>query len=339
MKENKYKKYIYLTEYHIGNGIDFIRYKLLPLIIKQKILSSIIGAIILITGTTLIITLSENKEKSQIQLSSNPRKTQNTLPITSNQASKEAGINPSSQNNNTNQQPAISQPAKSSPGIPTSQNIQISRGNQAITPTKAQSKPSSGGSQLIRTLAQGATGTGGTQGNQGSQATQPPSTPTPTQGISNNPPQIIFIGPGGQQQIYTPPSTPPVEVTWTRYANIQDHYSIEYPSNWQIITEEKGGHEQVIIYMPGADPDDPNAQYIKFGMSNSFTPPQASYSGPFVLYGVHGTLYTNGSAGTSYIAAALKYTNGYLVLNNSISETILLYVFNHMLYSIELDPS
>ncbi len=336
MKENKYKKYIDLIEYHIGNGIDFIRYKLLPLILKQKILSTIIGATILITTTTLIIGISENnKGESQIQLAANSRKTQNAA---SNQAGKEAAMDPSSQNNNTNQ-PTLSQPTKPSSGSPASQNIQISRGSQAITPTKSQSRPS-GGSQLIRSVTQGATGTGGTQGNPGSQATQPSSTPTPTQvSMSNNPPQIIFIGPDGQQQIYTPPATPPVEVTWTRYTNVQDHYTIEYPANWQIITEDNEGQERVFIYMPGADPDDPNTQYIKFGMSTSFTPPQANYSGSFTLHGVQGTVYTNGVLGTSYIAAALKYTNGFLVLNNNISEEIFLYIFNYMLYSIELDPS
>lgn len=330
MQENKYKKYLYLIEYHLGNGIDFVRYKLLPLIIKQKILSAIIGSIILITGTTLIITLSENnKVKTQIQLTGNSRTTQNILTVGSNQASKEAAMNPSSQNSNTNQQPALSQTIKPSLGNPASQNIQISKGNQAITPTKTQSKLS-GGSQLIRSLAQGTIDSTGTQ---------PSSTPTPTQGISNNPPQIVFIGPGGQQQVYTPPSTPPIAITWVRYTNVQDHYTIEYPANWQIIIEDNEGQERVFVYMPGADPDDPNTQYVKFGMSTSFTPPQANYSGSFTLHGVQGTLYTNGALGTSYIAAALKYTNGFLVLNNNISEEIFLYVFNHMLYSIELDPS
>ncbi len=183
-------------------------------------------------------------------------------------------------------------------------------------------------------------------GQSGSVVLQPTAIVNPTNTVPNtNPtstpestaPQIVFIGSDGQAQTYTPPSTPPVEIIWARYTNDLEHYAIDYPSNWQIVKTTYRGHDAIFIYSPGADPSDPNVQYISYGWSSYFYPPTANYVGSFIQDGVQGTIYTNGVIGSSYIAGVFQYFNGFLVLNNNISDATFAYIFNQMITSLDFN--
>ena len=177
--------------------------------------------------------------------------------------------------------------------------------------------------------------------NQSQAATTAPTTATQSNinnTTSNNPsspPKIVFIGPDGTQQTYTPPTNPPTQITWARYTNSLEKYAIDYPSNWQIVTTQYRGHEAIFIYAPGADPNDPNVQYISYGWSSYFYPPDANYTGSFVQDGTSGTIYTNGALESSFIAGEFQYFNGFLVLNNNISDEVFAYIFNHMILSLD----
>lgn len=171
-------------------------------------------------------------------------------------------------------------------------------------------------------------------------STNPTIYPTPfgnPTDVPSSAPKIVFINSNGQSQVYTSPATPPVEITWARYTNQLEHYSIDYPSNWQIVTTQYRGHEAIFIYTPGADPSDSDVQYISYGWSTYFYPPVASYVGSFTLDGVSGTIYTNGSIGSTFIAGVFNYANGFLVLNNNISDEIFAYIFNHMILSLDFN--
>lgn len=164
--------------------------------------------------------------------------------------------------------------------------------------------------------------------------TAPTTNPT---SVPSSGPQIVFINSNGQSQTYIPPDTPPVEITWARYTNQLEHYAIDYPSNWQIYKMQYMKHEAVFIYAPGADVSDPNVQYISYGWSTYFYPPVASYIGSFTLDGVPGTIYTNGSIGSTYIAGVFNYANGFLNLNNNVSDATFAYIFDHMLLSLDFN--
>lgn len=155
--------------------------------------------------------------------------------------------------------------------------------------------------------------------------------------ISATPPKILFIDSGGKQTEYIPPEIPPENITWGRYLNSQEHYAIDYPSNWQIVRTQFSGHEAVFIYRPGDDPSDPTVQYISFGWSTYFYPPPANYKGPFYQDGVLGTIYTNGALGSSFIAGVFEYANGFLVLNNNVSDKTFVYIFDHMVMSLDFN--
>lgn len=162
----------------------------------------------------------------------------------------------------------------------------------------------------------------------------PAGNPTGTTSSSS---QIVFINSDGEPEAYTPPDTAPVEIIWARYTNQLEHYAIDYPSNWQIVATKYRGHDAIFIYAPGEDPSDPDVQYISYGWSTYFYPPQASFISSFALDGVSGTIYTNGSIGSSFIAGVFNYANGFLILNNNISDEIFAYVFNHMILSLDFN--
>lgn len=160
--------------------------------------------------------------------------------------------------------------------------------------------------------------------------TNPTSTPLSTA------PKIVFIGPNGEQ-IYSPPTVPPVSITWAKYTNTLEKYSIDYPINWQVVHTSYRDHEALFIYAPGSDPSDPDVQYISFGWSSYYYPPTANYVGSFIQDGVPGTIYTNGALGESYIAGVFQYFNGFLILNNNVSDEVFAYIFNHMILSLDFN--
>ncbi len=152
--------------------------------------------------------------------------------------------------------------------------------------------------------------------------------------------RIIFQNPDGTTFTYIPPSTPPGEVRWGRYSNTKSKYAINYPSNWQFLySTDSNGFEGVALYPPGVDPNDANSPFIGFGMSASFLLPAASniagaYVTPLTVDGIHGSLYTNGSLGASYIASTLSYSSNYFGLGASKSDATFAYVYYYMLNSL-----
>lgn len=209
----------------------------------------------------------------------------------------------------------------------------------------ASSSTQSGNSTGSTTTSNGSsnsqtTGSGNTQ--QTNSSNPQPSQSSPSGGGSA-PIQIIFKTPDGGTEVYTPPETPPVDVTWARYVNSEDRYSIDYPSNWQVIKTTYNGHEGVSIYLPGTDPNDPNVQYIGFGLANYYLLPgqnsqQSTYSYPISVGTTNGTMYTQGVLGNGSMAGVFQYEQGSFGLGSNVSNSDFIYVYNHMLQSLTFGP-
>ena len=309
--------------------IQEIKEKIIEWIIQQKILS----AVILVTFIMLIAIIAlpatqQNEKQKQLSLSIAKNQTSTTQTSTNN-------TNPTLSTSTSNQTPTLttnnSITAKTK--NPATQNQPISPLPNTTIPTPTQIIVTNQSSNQSSSRNKNAT----------PQATSKPPTPTiaapntnPTS-VPSNGPKIVFIDSNGQQQTYIPPATPPVQIIWSRYTNNLEHYAIDYPINWQIVKTNYAGHEAVFIYAPGADPGNPNVQYISFGWSTYYYPPAASYVGSFTQNGIPGTIYTNGSLGSSYIAGVFQYYNGFLVLNNKISDEIFAYIFSHMILSLDFN--
>jgi hypothetical protein len=308
-----------------------IKNKIIELVLAQKILSAVLALILFMLIGIIYISISRtNVTKAPNPLSLNTNQTTISRHVTgiptqianspTNSIPNKQKTNPTPRQFITGQSPSIAtqiQPTKTQPSI-----------SKTITP----------GPTNKTTVVQSApVGSGGTQPTVALNPTTSPSPDSNPTSVPSSSPQIVFIGPSGQAQPYTPPSTPPVEITWARYTNQLEHYAIDYPSNWQIVKTQYRGHEAVFIYGPGTNPSDPNIQYISYGWSTYFYPPEASYVGSFTLDGVKGTIYTNGSMGSSFIAGIFNYANGFLVLNNNISDETFTYIFNHMILSLDFN--
>lgn len=152
---------------------------------------------------------------------------------------------------------------------------------------------------------------------------------------------IAFQGVNGQIQTYTPPAIPPVSVTWGLYANTQDNYSIEYPTNWQVFKIIDSGHEGLSIYPPDSSDTSQYAAHLGLGVSSFYSIPSsgdgAIYASNIIVDSILGTLYTRGAEGNSYVASFFLYHNNYFGLGSSVSSPELLYVFAHMIYSLKFN--
>lgn len=308
------------------------KYKIIEFIIAQKILSAAISLIVIMTLGIVFISSDQNKTKN----------TSPFLSVTPKPSYYYQTFTPSSQITGTTET-AKTNPQKTYPSAPPASKPANSTIKQspATSPALSQSpttRPSTASPTIRPATAQSGSGASG--------QTQPTSLQNPTlyptansnpTSVPSSGPQIVFIGPNGQPETYTPPATPPVEITWARYTNQLEHYAIDYPSNWQIVTTQYRGHDAIFIYSPGANLNDPNVQYISYGWSGYFYPPDASYIGSFTLDSIAGTIYTNGALGTSYIAGIFNYANGFLILNNNVSDATFAYVFAHMLLSLDFN--
>lgn len=302
--------------------IILIKNKIIELIIAQKILSALLALIIVMLTSIIYLSATQvNVKKVSNNLSVNikPTTTQSANASKPKEIISPVGttINPQKIN------PTLTSPSPSKIAVKLTPTINPSTSSSPTgQPAVAPSTPGASGQTQPTTPA------------------NPTIYPTPVGNPTSVPssgPQIVFIGSDGQPETYTPPSTPPVEIIWARYTNQLEHYAIDYPSNWQIVTTQYRGHDAIFIYAPGADLNDSNVQYISYGWSTYFYPPQASYVGSFTIDGVPGTIYTNGSLGSSFIAGVFNYANGFLVLNNNVSDEVFAYVFNHMILSLDFN--
>jgi len=169
------------------------------------------------------------------------------------------------------------------------------------------------------------------------------SSSTGSGGSSSNQVPIIFKSPDGGTQEYYPPTTPPVSVTWGRYVNADDRFSIDYPSNWQVVKTQYNGHEGISLYLPGTDPTDPNAQYIGFGTASYYLLPAVNSLESTYTYGItvgstNGTMYTQGVLGNGSVAAVFSYEQGSFGLGSNVSDPDFIYVYNYMLQSLTFGP-
>ncbi len=180
----------------------------------------------------------------------------------------------------------------------------------------------------------GGSGSSSTDNQQGSELNNPANsvTPTPVTDV-----QIIFKNEEGDYFTYIPPAIPPVDVIWMRYINHQDHYAIDYPSDWQMVKSNFNGHEGITLYMPGdaGNIDKPSIAFV--GWKADYLSSSASYTGPIIVSGTPGTIYTNGPLGLSSISAVFQYANGYFALGSSASNPVFVYVFDHMLRSLDFN--
>ncbi len=307
-----------------------IKNNIIELIVQQKLLAGIAVLILFMSIGILYISLTQRPTAKPT--------------ITSQQSISGSILTPPNlQNTNTQASPSNNIQKTLAPNQPATKNDSPSlskEGSGVITTKLSNTSNPTSTSQPANSYTNGG-------GANQSQSTSAPSTTTQTNTNTNNSsnslsnnassPKIVFIGSDGKAQTYVPPTTPPAQITWARYTNNLEKYSIEYPSNWQIVTTQYRGHEAIFIYAPGANPSDPNVQYISYGWSSYFYPPNASYTGSFAQDGVPGTIYTNGSLGSSFIAGVFQYYNGFLVLNNNISDEVFAYIFNHMILSLNFN--
>jgi hypothetical protein len=175
------------------------------------------------------------------------------------------------------------------------------------------------------------------------QNTQNTTTNTSSGDTGTNNVPIIFKTPDGGYQTYTPPDTPPVDITWSTYVNAADRYSIQYPSNWQVVKTEYNGHEGISVYAPGTDPSSPGTQFIGFGFASYYLLPQGSseqstYSYPITVDGINGTMYTQGVLGNGSVASVFQYASGSFGVGSSVSDPDFIYIYNYMLQSLDFGP-
>lgn len=145
----------------------------------------------------------------------------------------------------------------------------------------------------------------------------------------------------GGQVIYTPPSNPPVQVTWQRYSNVQDGYSMDSPSNWQEVNTPSQGHAQWQICPPDTDV---NAQQpgpppcVNYGWERHLAIPSASDPAAetnrlVMVDGIAGSVYTEAGMGAS-ISAIFPLKSGDVYLTADADSDAAMYAFTHMLGSI-----
>lgn len=211
------------------------------------------------------------------------------------------------------------------------------RNYQKSTLTPAPTSPISSVGSVTNTTGSSGKGSSSSTNNGGQQSSTGQNnsviaTPTPITEIN-----IVFKQENGEYWTYVPPAVPPIDTQWVKYTNYQDHYSIEYPSGWIVAKSSYNGHEGITIYMPGDSGtiDKPSIAFV--GWKADYLNQSASYTGQIFLNGTPGTIYTNGPFGISSIAAVFQYQLGYFALGSSASNDIFLYVFDHMLRSLDFN--
>lgn len=231
---------------------------------------------------------------------------------------------------------------------PVTVNTTQTNNNLAISPTTVpigQTDP--GQSNSINPQSGGSSGGNGqSSGGQAGGAEPGASTPTPTPfniiAVPTPTPvtiiDIVFEDEGGSFGTYVPPTEPPIDTGWLRYTNYQDNFSIEIPSDWKIVKSIYNGHESVTLYNPADEGkfDKPSISFV--GWPENYLKSAAKYTGSIVLNDIKGTLYTSGFLGPSSIAAVFNLPNGFFAIGSSISDPIFIYVFDHMLRSIDFSP-
>jgi hypothetical protein len=247
------------------------------------------------------------------------------------QAQNQSQNSSASNANNNSTQPALSQ-SQQQPTISTISSI--SSGGSGGDSTGGNNNQGSGSSG----------GSGGTSGGYtGPMSYTPTPTPTPINIVYVPSPtpvtdiDLVFEDEGGDFWTYTPPDDPPIDSQWSVYTNYQDNYSIEIPSDWQIIKSDYNGHESVILYNPDSanTVDKPTIAFV--GWQANYLSSSAKYTGQIILNDIPGTIYTNGFLGPSSIAAVFKLPNGYFALGSSITDPVFIYVFDHMIRSVQFD--
>lgn len=135
----------------------------------------------------------------------------------------------------------------------------------------------------------------------------------------------------------------PADFTWGRYTNDIDKYAIDYPTNWQLVKHNEGGHEGISVYPPGEDTNNSSAQQIGLGWSVRYVLPTAGGSDIYfqtaiTINNTLGQLYTlsNGTQGGKGIAVLLPHHFGYFGIGGSADTNTFIYVFQHMLSSLTL---
>lgn len=154
---------------------------------------------------------------------------------------------------------------------------------------------------------------------------------------------FLFRGTFGGLVQYVPPSAQP-QLSWKTYTNQADGYSISYPSDWIVTKSTTNGHQGLSLYPPGTDlhQDVPGGpQGITFGWTNdpnvipTPTDPDIADLRAITIDGQNGQLYTVASLGRGINAVFPRPSGGYLALESSAEQDILLVVFQHMLNSLK----
>lgn len=322
--------------------VQYRRYldSIIHFVSQQKIFVTVIGVILVMLAGVIIISARE-EIAGQAEIN-NYNSSDNT-----------ASLNPSSTNQVNNEEIALDNPPSSGESL-TTKFIYFIRGafgqsndsrppvGRAASGRINQSSNTQSQSSSVEQISNSASstqnvnsGTGGSAPQTGNQNVDQSLTgPTPTPATDIN---IVFVNENGEYWTYEPPAVPPIETSWVRYTNHQDNYSIEYPANWLVVKSDYNGHEGITLYMPGdlQNIDKPSIAFV--GWKANYLSSTAKYSGEIILKGYPGTIYTNGPLGPSSVAAVFEYSGGFFALGSSTSNPVFIYVFDHMLRSLEFN--
>ena len=151
----------------------------------------------------------------------------------------------------------------------------------------------------------------------------------------------LFKDPAGGFVAYNLPTTSPATITWVTYNNQQDGYTIEYPSNWIQVKDSSNGHAGLAFYPPGTNLNE-NVPGGSKGIGFRWVESQISVPSDqtianiksITVNGITGQLYTQASLGET-ITVTFPYKGGSFILTADAGSDTLIYVFQHMLYSLK----
>ncbi len=148
----------------------------------------------------------------------------------------------------------------------------------------------------------------------------------------------------GRPGVHHLTTTPPSTITWTKYQNQLDGYTIDYPSNWLRTETSSAGHTGLALYPPGTNlnenvPGGPKGIGFTWVEASQLTVPTNSAiteSKPITIDGITGHLYTQRSLGT-VITVTFPLKDGGFIMTADATSVVLTSVFQHMLQSLKFN--
>lgn len=320
------------TQYKLNQ----LKEEFLHLVLWQKIALLIAGSILC---SILFYTFFTVTKLAQIKKSSypNPQSDTSNTSVTAKNSGLKEDTNSQTQTNSVMLNDNPSSPSATGSETQTPGDI-IGFIQNLLGNNQSTSNSSSQKSTTITTGASGISGSTGTQSQQSGSVLTQPYIVNFLNGL------LYFQDPKtGEVTPYILSGVNPSDYAWARYTNPTDGYSIEYPTNWQMIKRSDNGHEGLSLYPPEEDPADNDAKQIGLGWSPQYLLPTAGgaeiyYQTSITISNTLGQLYTlgGGDQGNKGIALLIPHRFGYFGLGGMADTSEFIYVFQHMLSSLTL---